>query len=554
MTLRPPLRLLFCAGALGATHLLRSAEPVLTGPTVELDKFVITSVSNYQPIETGWQVGEVPGFRIFSHGNSAAKSVTEQLQLAREAFGLVWDKAPLRQLVTVVVTADEPEFLRWANISPAAMDRTTAMVSSPTGTVLLVNGGNDTVHRAVGRAYVLALLRDSKLPRWLQEGLAQITNSVEASGSSLIVGKVRQDERNTVSVEALQQVNGMLKNDQPGAASGGRLGNLDDARFLKNTRGDQVEVTLDGRTATAYELEQHTREELLRRQEERYTYSGTSDFLTFLSDSVVFPLEKTFGAATPDTVAWRMNAWAFTHYSLFGENKKWRPAFFQFVQQLEKQPERAPTEVFRDVFKTSPGKFELDLTLYARNRNYAVFDFKLAEPFRATVLNLSAVPEANVLQLKARVFVATQREDEARRLLAAGYVNPENRTTFYVQQFAQLLRPVDRGRSAEILEDAARREKLDATGNRLLAESRLDRLTGKGNKLSPDDLRMVLLPLFAALDKGDQSEDTFVLIGKAWSASTVPPKPEHLNALRLGLTLHPKSQQLTELLKQLEKA
>jgi hypothetical protein len=534
---------------LAGCALAGAAEPATApAPTVTLDKLVVTTTQDYRPLEDGWQVGGVPGFLIFSHGNAAFKTVAEQLQLARAAFALVWkDEALVKRLVTVVVTADEPEFLAWAKLPPVTMDKTVRVVATPAGTVLLVNGGNDAVHRAVGRGYVLALLQETKSPRWLQEGIAQVVNSAEATGDRLQVGRVQQDERNLLSLQSLREVDGFARMAAtPGASR------LEPIGPIVNTRGDAVEVRLNGLIPTQQELEQHLDGELQRRVDQRHVYTPTDDFFTYLADGVAMPLGKVFDPEAPDTVAWRMNAWGFTHYSLFADKQRHQPAFRKFVQQLEREPGRAPVEVLKDAYGQSAGKLELNLTLYARNADYAIFDFKLAEPFAAVKPAMIATAEANVLQLRARVLNATDRNGEARQLLARGYANPANRTPSYVSQFVGLERRHDPARAAELLEDAARHEQLDNTSRRMLAEARLERLQRGGARLAPDDLRMVLLPLFAALNEGDESEELFVLIGRAWAASAVPPKPEHLNALRMGLSIHPNSRPLAELLKQLE--
>jgi hypothetical protein len=522
------------------------AAPAATSEPLKLDTVIVTTTPDYRPIEGGWQVGQVPGFLVFSHGNAAVKTVMEQLQLARAAFTLVWkDEELVRRPMTVVVTADEPEFLAWAKLSPMAMDRTALAVATPAGPVLLVNGGHDAVHRAVGRGYVLAQLRDTPLPRWLQEGIAQVVNSAEAEGDRLRVGRVQQDERNTISLEVIREAGfAAMAMD----ASGSRL---DEVSGLANRRGDPMEIRINGLVPTRLELERYVDDEGQRREKERHTYAPTGDFLSYLADGIVMDLDKVFDPEAPDTVAWRMNAWGFTHYSLFADNQRHQPQFLKFVRLLLRENGRAPVALLQEVYGMTAGKLELNLSLYAKGARYSVFDFKLAEPFQAVKADMAAAPETNVLQLRARVLGATGRSEDARQLLARGYANPANRTPSYVTQFIALERAHDALRAGELLEDAARREQLDNAGRRMLASARLERLQQAG-KLSSGDLRMVLLPLFAALNQGDQSEELFVLIGRAWVASAVPPKPEHLNALRMGLTFHPGSKQLADLLRLLE--
>jgi hypothetical protein len=557
---KPPLpvrrlpRAVVVAGLLLAGSSLPAADPA-PGATLKLDTVTVTATQDYRPLEDGWQVGTVPGFLVFSHGNAAVTTVVEQLQLARAAFALVWkDEALVRRPMTVVVTADEPDFRAWARVPAFDMDLTLRVVATSSGPVLVVNGQHDAVHRAVGRGYVLAQLRDTKLPRWLQEGMAQVINSAEAEGDHLRVGRVQQDPRNTVSLAAVREAAMVTQMSMP--TDGGRFGQIgaEGGTVPTNARGDAVDIRINGMTPTWHELAQHLDEEQRRRLEERHSYTPTGDFLSHLADGMTMPLRQVFEPDAPDTVTWRMNAWAFTHYSLFGEKQRHRENLFKFVQQLGREPARAPVDVLADVYGMPAGKLELQLSLYAKGSVYRIFDFKLAEPFNAEKAAMASVPEANVLQLRARVFGATGRAEEARKILAYGYANAANRTPSYISQFVALERAHDPARASELLEHAAQREQLDNPGRRLLAAARLERLQHTQAKLQPQDLNQVLGPLFAALNQGDQSEELFVLIGRAWAASAVPPKQEHLNALRLGLTFHPKSRQLAELLRQLEQS
>ena len=138
------------------------------------------------------------------------------------------------------------------------MDRTVRVVSAPGGTVLLVNGANLSAHRTAGRGFVLALLSRTKLPPWLKEGLAQIVNSVEAQGDRLIVGKVQQDVRNHLALETLDQMDIMMLRNPP---QGYGTGRFDEQPYLVNSRGNNVEVLVDGMVGTRGDIEQALRDE-----------------------------------------------------------------------------------------------------------------------------------------------------------------------------------------------------------------------------------------------------------------------------------------------------
>jgi hypothetical protein len=154
--------------------------------------------------------------------------------------------------------------------------------------------------------------------------------------------------------------------------------------------------------------------------------------------------------------------------------------------------------------------------------------------------------------LKSRVYSATGREAEARELLQKGYADPGNRTPAYVFTLARAVGRTDRAAALELLTTAEAKSQLDHPGRRFLAELRLEKLTAGDHRLGKDGLAQVLTPLFTCLNAGDESEQVFVLIGRTWLASSVPPKEDNLNALRLGLKLYPRSQAIAELLQRLE--
>ena len=561
---RLPLHRVLPVGcALALVPVLSAADQPAAKPAeraVELAPVTIEASALYVPQEPGWEVAEVPGFRVYSHGSPAAKRILADLQVVRETVGLVWgDERLLRQWITVVVCADEPEFLRWGKVASGAFDRLVRAVRTPTGIVLVVNGADDTINRAVGRAYVRALIAGSNLPRWLQEGLASILNSAELQGDRLIVGKVARDPRDQVTLDdltdtqwrlaSLRSESGFPVSDSTSlsgvnAASGG-------PRML-NSRGDEVELLVDGMPPTVGEMKRAVNQELDRRRERLDTAKGDTEFSGYLTDSMVMDLDKLLDPQAEETIRWRMNAWAFTHLGLFGDKSQFRPAFASFIQKLQQSPERKPVELFREAFNQSPGSFELRMRTYAEGANYEALNFKLEKPFAPTPLALTVAPESSVLLLKARVYTATGREGEARGFLQRGYAEPSNRTPSYIAAFAQVLRAFDRPQALRVLEAAEQKSNLDHAGRRLQAELRLETFTAKNPKLTPGELAQVLNPLFAALNQGDNSEHLFVLIGRAWLASAVPPRDEHLNALRLGLSYYPQSARIGDLLKQLE--
>ena len=263
-------------------------------------------------------------------------------------------------------------------------------------------------------------------------------------------------------------------------------------------------------------------------------------------------LEKILDPAARDSVAWRMNAWGFTHYSLFGEKKRYYDEFLRFVQALEKNPARAPVDVFKETFQVSPGKYELSLALYVKQASYEIYDFRLAEPFKPAVLALNSVLESNVLQLKARVYAATARAEVARQFMEHGYGNPQNRTPAYVRQYIELERAHDADRAARLLEDADRARAVGQSRPPPARGGAPWSLAACGREVIAAGPAHGFDAVVCRVREGRSDEEMFVLIGKAWAASAVPPRDEHLNALRLGLTIHPQSKQLAELLKQLE--
>ncbi|HEX2860600.1 MAG TPA: hypothetical protein VHN79_03130, partial [Lacunisphaera sp.] len=477
----------------------KPASPADTpGRVIELTPLRIEGERSYVPLEPGWRVGEVPGFRVYSHGDAAAKSILVELQIVREALGLVWgDERLLRQWVTVVVCADEPEFLRWTHVPAGAFDRLARAVRTPAGLVLVFNGGDTTVHRAAGRAYVRALLDGSNVPRWLQEGLASVLNATELQGDRMIVGQLKFDRRDAVSISQLDDTAVAV------GFSGGRnditpLGNVNvpgSGPILTNRRGDPMEVLVDGRIPTVGEVRQAVEEEKARRQDRKLNAHGDAEFTGYLRDTVVMDLEKVLDPQAEETVRWRMNAWAFTHLALFGDKSRFRPALTAFVQKLQESPTERPEILFKETFGESPGRFELRIRTYAEGGSHDALNFKLDKPYEPRAPALEPLPEASVLLVKARLFGATGHGGEARDFLEKGYVEPSNRAPAYVAALAEAWREADRPRALTVLETAGTGG-LDHEGRRLLAELRLAKLTAQQPQLDRAALSQVLDPLF----------------------------------------------------------
>lgn len=554
--------LLFLALSVALFADTKTASPVAPADrVVELTPLLVEGAKFYVPLEPGWKVAELPGFRVYSHGAVATKRIMEELQVVREAVGLVWgDDRLLRQMVSVVVCADEPEFLRWANVSPAAFDRLTRAVRTPAGLVLVLNGGDETIHRAAGRAYVHGLLEGSGLPRWLQEGLAAIVNSAELRGDHLIVGKINFDPRDDVPLDQLRNLSMTaafattdLGRRVPDSTRVASVNSPDSGPLLVNNRGDPIEVLVDGLPPTFGELREAVEQEMDRRYDRRTQAQGDAEFTGYLRDSIVMDLEKLFDPRAEETVRWRMNAWAFLHLGLFGHENRYRPALAAFVQKLQENPDRAPAELFKEAFGESPGRFELRMRTYAEGGNYVALNYKLDRPFEPAAPLLEQMSESNILLLKARLYGATGRQEEAREFLWRGYAEPSNRTPSYVVTLAQALRNSDQAQALLVLDAAGQKDRLEPEGRRLQAELRLEKLTARNPRLTPGELSLVLDPLFAALNQGDVSEHLFVLIGRAWQASATPPTDGQLNALRLGLRYHPESTRIGELLARLER-
>lgn len=533
----------------------REAAPPTEGPTVQLAPLNVRSVADYVPQEPGWTMAEVSGFRIYSRDAAAAKVVGAKLQEVRLAFSLIWqDERLFRQWLTVVVCADETEFLRWGNVPPASFDRLTRVLRTPSGSVLVVNGGAESIHKEVGRAYILALIQSTNLPRWLQEGLAATVNRSEVNGDRVVVGRIERNPRDQVPTEQLAALEmTMFSNTDPlvtiaPIATPGSSNGVG----VFNRRGDQVEVLVNGMPTTVREADVALRDEHKRRMEQRSQAMADTEFQGYLNDTMVPELAKILDPKAPDSVGWRMSAWAFTHYSLFGDKGRMRTRLQAFLKKLQQDPNVAPVEAFRESYKLSPGKFELYLKLYARGASYDAPNFKLAEPFKPEVARVTPAPEWVVLLLKSRVYAATEREAEAREILQKGYADPGNRTPAYVFTLARAVGRADRAAALELLATAETKGPLDHAGRRFLAELRLEKLTAGDQRLGKEGLAQVMTPLFTCLNGGDESEQLFVLIGRTWLASSVPPKEDNLNALRLGLKLYPRSQAIAELLQRLE--
>jgi len=508
----------------------------------------------------------VPAFRVFTKNDKSADRIVNRLLIVRTALQSLWQTG-LTEPLNVVLCDDEASFLEWAGVQANATDRNTKTIRTPAGLVLVVNGAPESVDRAVGRAYVLAAFERTALPRWLAEGLAQVVNTANIQGDELTVGAVTINAvaaLDTMALRELQQLAWAVPPTQrfeeasinPRSKVAERLmrpsgGGLYSA--AETSGADTIPIVLNGHDATWMEVADYCDQELKRREETRGIAQPEDEFFTFFRSNQVPPLEVLFDPNAGDQPAWRMAAWALTHYCLFGGDKELQPALMKFVGALHEQPQRKPIDLFVETFNVKPSKFAVWLAAYAENGRYKVPTYRLGQKFEPAKIEYQPLSESPVLQLKAATLFATGRTDDARMLLNRGYLNPENRTPAYLRALVDLELDHDRERATKILETAASKQQLDARGQRLLGRARLEKLQTEraGAPFGPEDMKAVLQPLFAALNGGDQSEELFLLIGRAWSLSSIAPKNEHLNALRMGLKYHPKSEGIAQLLAKL---
>lgn len=544
-----------------------------SSPTVILDPLSVVAEGRYAPIEKRWQIGQVNSFRALSHDVTSARRLVGRLQEVREGMDLLWNvkAAPIQ----VIICENAQEMATWSGLGDDAVDRVTRFVRTAAGPVLVVNSEVAGVEQAVGRAYVRAILESATMPLWLREGLAQVLNSVEINGDRMRVGQVQINEVANFDDRALRELEAVALQVPIGerllgaarvapddrsvqrimTSSGSRLFNP--IEFPTSGGGDLdggIPITLNGHQATWQEVLDYCGQELRRRGESKFTYQPDQDFFTYFRSNAIPSLRQLFDANAPDEVRWRMGAWAITHYCLFSKDKKAKPSLTKFLGMLREQPSRSPIELFKEAFGVSAGKFETWLSAYAAAANYQVPIYRITDSATLEEIEMKAASESPILQYKAAVFLATQRAAEARALLLRGYVSPANRTPSYVRLLAELELREDPKNASRILDAAQQRAPLEPRDQRLLGHARLEGWIREnpGRQLPPEELHRVLEPLFVALNGDDQAEELFLLIGRAWSLSSVPPRDEHLNALRMGLKYYPKSEGIAQLLAKLE--
>ncbi len=537
------VKLLALLGLMGSSALnsARGADDGKAAAPIELPKVVVEESATYQPLERDWFYAEVPGFRVYTHGQAAVARVVDHCQTARRALQLIWpqDAKIFSVPTTIVICKDEAEFFAWSARDLTSLDPLSANLPTDRGPALVINGANPYIDRALNRLYILGLLSQVKgMPRWLAEGLAQICKNADFYPDGRLRLEDQQANDNdaaTVGTRSLEAIAREIRN--PGA----------NGHVTVPTK-----LVVDGLELTDDRLLDYITEELERRETaHKRNVDIRLGFAAYFDDGQIPPLTLLFDPHAPDTPDYRMIAWEFLHINLYGFAHKYTANFTAFLDQLN---QGNPTETaFRSAYGQSMDDFRVVLRGYSQATTYQLGNYRLKEKIAPNpTADLHPIGDREILPLKAELFVVTGRRDAAKGLLATANTRRITRSSESLCREAALTD--DPAEAQKLLETAiASNEPLLADGYAQLAQLRFKEViaAAAGAPLSNGQVVRVFAPLFKALSLKDTPE-SYRLIADVWLAASAQPTAANLDSVMQGVKLFPRDAALADAAKRLQ--
>ncbi|WP_138223133.1 hypothetical protein [Nibricoccus aquaticus] len=114
-----------------------------------------------------------------------------------------------------------------------------------------------------------------------------------------------------------------------------------------------------------------------------------------------------------------MLAGAFTHYCLYGNNRKLAPNFIQFMERLEREP--VSEQLFKECFRRTTKKMEVELASQGRGMAaFASMELKGRLP-ELPAFSIREATQSEVARLKADAFITQGLWDQALDVLRIAY-------------------------------------------------------------------------------------------------------------------------------------
>jgi hypothetical protein len=492
-----------------AASVAAAAEIEVTGPTIELPKFIVTEGRELPPPES-WRYAQIPGYEILSNASegNTRRFIKDFLQLQQviEIISPFLHRIGPPVPTALLLYGRGGEFDRYLSsdlrdvgydsleIDPgpdsdfgtrrmnerAITCRFFGNAEMSAAVVDLQGTGSDLYdpYRQFYREYVRHLLSRlrPRAPAWLEEGLARMFAAVDFTNKWITFAQV-------------------------GDGFGG-------------TRDGDFNVTL------------------MRRGLPHLGKFFTANENALKSDPVLPYL-----------------AHAFVHMCLYGEGQKYQKAFLTFVSRASREP--VTEAMFQECFKMSYAKMAVVIRGYLGFTNYKAIEFRakkgpmLTEPPAVTVREAT---QSEVGRLKAQALVLAGQGAAARVALIAPYIRGERDP----QLLAALgIYDKDHGqeeRARKFLEAAFAAHTTNPRACLELARLRLVEAqaqpAGGAGKLSPKQTGSLLQPLFTARSLRPLLPEVYLLIAEVWGQSAFKPQRENLAVLTEGVRRFPRHAEL----------
>lgn len=325
--------------------------------TISLPEFTVTD-SRILPEPERWFYARAGGFEVLSEGSRrTTESLLRDFQLFTAATRLVWSAPPRPLAAKYLILCQRPgRFAQFRSADGPEQGQIEAsqLMRNREQAVIVVDLDADRItldasaasteaagveyqvdhYRQLYREYARFMISQSasKVPVWLEEGLAQIVMDVQLGSRTLVLGKIETYR---------------------GAESGGATGPSDD----NDATADATAVV------------------------------GERPFNVVFRTRSLMPFERFFAvtADSPEAASrlgnnrWAKQAYAFVHFCLFGENLRHKEALSQFVARLAKEP--LSEQLFRDCFKIGYADMAKQLRSYILHvaHKYQKYDLERGE-------------------------------------------------------------------------------------------------------------------------------------------------------------------------------
>ncbi|MGC4075081.1 MAG: hypothetical protein QM760_21780 [Nibricoccus sp.] len=244
-----------------------------------------------------------------------------------------------------------------------------------------------------------------------------------------------------------------------------------------------------------------------------YTCEVTSQKIAFAGTTIdysrqsVASLLEIFNKTDQLTHNQVMLASAFTHYCLYGNNRKLAPNFIKFMERLDHEP--VSEQLFKECFKRSTKKMEVELA--GQGRLMAAFtsiELKGRLP-ELPAFTVREATQSEVARLKASTFITQGRADQALDELRIAYWRGEREQEMLVMLASLEERLGSVERASKISKTLMALPKPPA--KILMVEAKLRyraTLAGKseGAKLTVTEIQPILAPLAQAVKAGQNTE------------------------------------------------